>query len=189
MRRPTLIFLVVLLGLFVSLPMTASTFAGVMLGSNEVPPNASPATGFSAVTVMGDTLTVDVSWSGLMGGNPGAAHIHCCVTPGNNVNVAIPYTSFPSTTSGTYIHTFDLLDASIYTMNFLTNFGGGTAMGARDALIAGLEAGEAYSNIHNAVYPGGEIRADLAQIPEPSSVLLMGAGLLGIAAYARRRIV
>ncbi len=189
MRRSTLIFLVVLLGFFVSMPMAASTFAGVMLGSNEVPPNASPASGFSAVTVMGDTLTVDVSWDGLIGGNPGAAHIHCCITPGNNVNVAIPYPSFPSTTSGTYSNTFDLLDPGIYTSSFLNNFGGGTAAGAEAALKAGLAAGLAYSNIHNMVYPGGEIRADLAQIPEPSSILLMGAGVFGIAAYARRRIV
>ena len=188
MPRSTLVLLAVFLGL-VSMPMHGATYAGVMLGSNEVPPNASPATGFATVTVMGDSLTVNISWNGLIGGDPAAAHIHCCIAPGNNVNVAVGFPGFPPTTSGTYMHAFDLLDPSIYTMSFLTDFGGGTAAGAEAALKAGLEAGEAYSNIHNAVYPGGEIRADLARIPEPSSLLLMSAGLLGIGIYARRRRV
>jgi len=187
MRRSTLIA-IVFLGL-VSTAVHASTFAGVMLGSNEVPPNGSPAVGFTTATITGDILDVDVSWSGLTGGLPAAAHIHCCTTPGTNVNVAVPFTSFPAVLSGTYTHSFDLLDQSIYNPDFLNNFGGGTASGAEAALIAGLEAGQAYANIHNATYPGGEIRADLAQIPEPSCMLLMSGGVLGLAAYARRRRV
>ena len=192
MRRSTLIFLVVLLGLLVSTSVHAATshFLGVMLGSYENPGNISPARGFAAVTVTGNTLMVDISWHGLTGGNPGAAHIHCCMTSGDyNVNVAVGFPGFPSTTSGTYSHTFDMLDPSIYTMSFLTNPGFGNAAIAEDALRAGLAGGHAYVNIHNMVYPGGEIRANLAPTPEPSSVLLMGAGLLGIAAYAQRRIV
>ena len=51
------------------------------------------------------------------------------------------------------------------------------------ALIAGLEAGLAYVNIHNAEFPGGEIRA---RIPEPMTLALAALGL-GIAGLARRR--
>ena len=35
-------------------------------------------------------------------------------------------------------------------------------------LDSGLDAGTAYSNIHNATFPGGEIRGNLAAVPEPS---------------------
>lgn len=160
-----------------------------MVGTNEVPPNASPATGFALITIDGNLMTVDLTWDGLIGGNPAAAHIHCCTDVGTNVGVAVGFPAFPATTSGTYSHVFDLLDPTIYTANFRNNFGGGTAEGARDALIAGLAAGRAYSNIHNATFPGGEIRADLgpAPVPEPSTALMLGAGL--IAAIGGRKLL
>jgi hypothetical protein len=135
----------------------------------RIPPNASTATGFADVLINGNFLTVNIFWQGLIGGNPAAAHIHCCIAPGNNVGVAVGFTGFPTTTSGTYTNVFDLALQSTYTSAFFNNFGGGTAAGARAALINGLNAGNAYSNIHNATYPGGEIRANLVATPEPAS--------------------
>jgi hypothetical protein len=156
---------------------SASVYTDTMLGSFEVPPNASPATGATWVSITGNTMMVTVDWNGLIGGNPSAAHIHCCIAPGNNVGVAVGFPGFPNTLSGTYSHTFDLLDSSIYTSGFLNNFGGGTAAGAEAALIAGLDAGWAYSNIHNSTFPGGEIRGLLAPVPEPSTLLLLAPGI------------
>ena len=160
-------------------------FTGTLTGSQEVPPNASPATGFVTIDVdeLANVLTVNLSFSGLVGGNAAAAHIHCCTAPGTNVGVAVGFPGFPAATSGAYQHVFDLTDSTIYTVSFLNNFGGGTAAGAEAALIAGLEAGMAYVNIHNAEFPGGEIRA---RIPEPMTLALAALGL-GIAVLARRR--
>jgi len=179
--------LLICIGLFLCASAYADSWAGVMLGTNENPANGSTATGFTLATIVGDSLTVHVDWDGLTGGDPAAAHIHCCTTPGTNVTVAVGFPSFPATLSGTYDHVFDLTDPNIYTMNFLNNFGGGTAAGAQAALIAGLNAGMAYSNIHNAQFMGGEIRADLASIPEPATALLLAVGTLGLTGYARRR--
>ena len=161
-------------------------FSGTLSGANEVGPTGSPATGFAVVDVdpLADLLTVDVTWAGLIGGNPSAAHIHCCTLPGTSVGVAVGFPGFPATTSGTYHHVFDLTDPTIYTSAFLNNFGGGTAGGAEAALITGLTAGMAYVNIHNAQFPGGEIRALLA--PEPMSLALAALGLV-LAGLARRR--
>jgi hypothetical protein len=164
------------------------TFSGTLAGTNEVPPNGSGATGF--VTIDVDTtlhlLSVDLSWGGLVGGNPMAAHIHCCIAPGSNVGVAVGFPSCPATPSGTYQHTFDLTDPTIYTLGFLNNFGGGTAAGAEAALIAGLVAHLAYVNIHNVQFPGGEIRSQVALVAEPMSLALFAVAL-GAAGYARRR--
>ncbi len=163
------------------------TFFTHMAGSNEVPSNLSPATGTSEVIVNGNLMTVTVTWNGLIGGNPSAAHIHCCTPVGTNVGVAVGYPGFPTTPSGTYTHVFDLTDSSIYTSGFLNGFGGGTAAGAQAALIAGMMNGQAYSNIHNNQFPGGEIRGQLALVPEPASMLLLATGLAGAAGTIRRR--
>jgi hypothetical protein len=171
----------------VAAPVQAQHWAGSMSGLNENPVNASPATGFADVLINGSLMTVNLWWQGLIGGNPGAAHIHCCTAPGNNVGVAVGFSSFPATPSGTYNHIFDLTDPAIYTAGFLNNFGGGTAAGAQAALINGLNAGNAYSNIHNAQFGGGEIRANLVATPEPASIGLMATGLIAMAGFGLKR--
>jgi hypothetical protein len=168
-----------------------SVYAGPLLGSSENPANASPGTGFATVTFDFDLVTmhVETSFSGLLG-NVTASHIHCCTPPGSNVGVAtvLPtFTGFPlGVTSGTYDHTFDMSLAASYNPAFITGHGG-TVATAFNALVAGLDAGDAYLNVHTSLFPGGEIRAILVPVPEPESYALMLAGLVATGAAVRRR--
>ena len=159
-------------------------FNAALSGAAESPPNASAAMG--DVTVLFDIdnhyMTIAASFTDLEGLS-GAAHIHCCTpVPGDgNAGVAtmLPtFMGFPANeTSGSYASFFDTSQESFWNPAFLTNNGGTTA-GAEAALMAGLNAGAAYFNIHSSVYPSGEIRGFLAApIPEPAQILMLLAGL------------
>jgi len=142
-------------------------------GASEVPPNASPGTGFAVVEYdnVAHTLRVQVTFSGLTGTTT-ASHIHSPAPPGINVMVAtqVPtFSGFPlGVTSGTYDHTFDLTLLSSFNPAYVAAHGG-TANSAEVALAASLAAGTAYLNIHTTSFPSGEIRGNLkAAIPIPA---------------------
>ena len=176
---------IVLSGAAFAVPIT---YTATLSGTNEIPANGSTATGSTQVTIdtAAHTLAVIVNWSGLTGGAATAGHIHCCSPTGSNVGVAVGFTSLPNTSSATYFQTFDTIFVATYSASFVTNFGSGTIAGAEAALAAGLASGQAYVNLHNATFPGGEIRGNLALVPEPSSYILT-ASALALLLYRRRR--
>lgn len=144
-----------------------STFQAFLSGAGENPVNASPGTGLGMVVLNAaqNQITVDLSWSGLT--SPAtASHIHGPAGAGTNAAVLFPFSGVPAATAG-----------SIPEQTFSIN----------STQVGYLQSGLLYMNIHDANFPGGEIRGQLVLVPEPGTLAIAGVGALAAVAAVRRK--
>lgn len=171
----------------VSLAAPIAVYEAYLDGPSEAPPNASPGSGTGRVTIdLGaSTMRVEASFTGLIG-TVTAAHIHGpTATAGTGTAGVMTQTptfgGFPAgVTSGSYDHTFDMTLASSFNASFVT--AQGSPANAFATLVAALDAGTAYLNIHSTTWPGGEIRGFFSRVPDDTNVALcLAPALLALA--------
>jgi hypothetical protein len=174
------------------------TFDATLLGSSESPPNSSPGSGVAHVIINDAAFSMEVkgNFSGFTA-NTLASHIHCCTASADTgvagVAMSMSVSSFPlGVTSGAFDLTFDTSSATTFNSFFVTA-NGGTAASAFDALLAGLQAGEAYFDIHTNDNNDPPNRQDIrgflqaSSVPEPSTWAMMILGFAGIGFMAYQR--
>ena len=106
-----------------------------LVGSNEVPPVTSPASGSGTVTVNADcTVSARINVSGM---TPTAAHIHMA-EPGKNGGVIVPFVKEGDST-----------------------FVAPPGAKMNEEQCRAYKSGNTYVNVHSAKNPAGEIRAQL----------------------------
>ncbi len=166
------------------------TYRSIASGPSESPPNASFGTSLTTIEIDDSKILIDTPFRDLTGTTT-MAHLHCCTGSAftGTAGIAVPFEGFPTgVKAGTYSASIPMFEESSYDPAFLAA-NGGTVQGAASALIAGVNANEAYVNIHTSAYPDGEIRGFLvaAPIPEPAEWAMLGAGLAGLLWMGRRR--
>lgn len=124
-------------------------FVARLSGSQEVPTNASTASGVAYVLVDPslNSITASVFFTGLSG-NATGAHIHGPAAPGTNAAIVFDFGAPPSATSG-----------GINNRGFTVT----------PTQLQTFKDGQFYMNVHSTAFPGGEIRGQLLfnEIDEP----------------------
>lgn len=161
-------------GAAVALGLSAVCFAqspsyrAALSGANEVPPNASIATGATAVTI-----------------NPTAGVLFWST----NSSIA------QSAVTGHHIHRGAAGNNGPVVVNFASAYTGTINIGTTLATEIVGNPGNFYVNLHTGTFPGGEIRAQLVLQQPPGQVpvmglpllLLLGVSMAGLGAYVFRR--
>ena len=145
MRFATIVRVFFVLTLFVAGSASAQSYMATLQGSQEVPPNTSPATGLGCFTydAASALLSFEIAYSGLTAAEVGA-HIHGPAPAGANAGVQFA------------------LPAGALKIG---------SVGPLTALqLADLNGGLYYVNIHSNAFPGGEIRGQILATQDPCTV-------------------
>jgi hypothetical protein len=138
---------------------TTVTFTASLSGANEVPANASTATGTFTATLDTATyaFTYDITFTGLSG-TVNNGHIHGPAAAGVNSGTTINFNTLAGAT-----FSFGLSAGTAHGSTTLNAGNQITATVNGDSLRKLMLAGLTYANIHTTAFPGGEIRGQITK--------------------------
>jgi hypothetical protein len=213
MLRPRTALLVSLLFLVASTRGNAATlFTANITDGQEVPPpllttttgSPRPASFGTAMFSLNDTMTAmtftatifNIDLTGSQSPDPNdnlvAAHIHAAASapPGVNAPVVWGFFGTPfndNNPNDVMMFPFSLPDGTFgFTISGKWDApeGNGTTLAAQ---LPNILSGNSYINFHTMQNPGGESRGQITSaIPEPSSIVLLGIGAVGLIGYGWR---
>ena len=133
-------------------------FSTTLAGSNEVPPNASAASGACGLQIDGNQVLFSLEVHGLS--NIIGAHIHVAPT-GTNGPIRAVFVPFPGSASV-------LLSTPLASAEGILasgSFGPGDVTGITyDQLLTQIRSGNTYCNVHTSQFRGGEIRGQMRPV-------------------------
>jgi hypothetical protein len=213
MLRPRTALLVSLLSLVACTRGNAATmFTANITTNQEVPPpllttatgSPRPASFGTAMFSLNDTMTamtftatifnIDLTGSQSPDTNDNlvAAHIHAAASAPPGVNAPVVWGFFGSpfndnNPNDVMMFPFSLSDGTFgFTISGKWDApeGNGTTLAAQ---LPNILSGNSYINFHTMQNPGGESRGQITSaIPEPSSIVLLGIGAVGLIGYGWR---
>jgi hypothetical protein len=154
MSRRLILLLAVVVALFAMAPVVGAshndTFTASLKGSSENPPTGSQAAGEAIVKLRSGELSFKLIVANIE--NAAAAHIHCGPV-GVNGAVGVTLYSGPPTS-----------DSGILAQGEITepDPGNGCMWDDLAEVIAAIQSGDTYVNVHTPAFPGGEIRGQLS---------------------------
>ena len=133
-------------------------FSAHLIGFNETPSLNSTGAGDLSLTIANGQMTFDLTYSGLSG-NPAAAHVHIG-QPGVAGGVSFFFCggggkpACPASTSGE-------VKGTVLPADIVGPTAQGFPVGDFNDVVAAIQAGFSYANMHTANFPAGEIRGPL----------------------------
>jgi len=135
-----------------------TTWTANLIGYNEVPATNSKGHASLSLALSNGTITFKLEYSGLSG-NPAAAHVHIGQVA---VNGGVSFffcggggkPACPASTAGT-------INGTVVAADVVGPTAQGFAAGDLDSVLAAIQHGLGYANMHTANFPGGEIRGQL----------------------------
>jgi hypothetical protein len=146
----------------------------------------------TSMTMMATIMNIDVTGSQTPDTNDNlvAAHIHAAavVLPTQNVGVVWGFFGTPfndNNPADAMVLPFATGVGGVFTGKWDAPEGNNTTLAAQ---LPNLLSGNAYINFHTSQFGGGEIRGTILQAPEPSSILLLLTGGIGMLGVCRRKL-